>query len=387
MPGIIVWCLVALVLQWFGAALEYMRGIPILFWLDIFSGSMAALAIVALRPRNISWSRRRGVVLALLWFTILAEIETGFHDPDFVFTHSQAWIPITLCILFLVFVFPGTSLEFCGFVAFLVLAHMARGFSERHDLFQSREGLLFVFQFVSTCVICCAIHGLVFRFRTQRRNRDREVRNYRLQLARIKVAEEVRSVIVRDIHDLLGSRLTDMVLLTSRIRRQVEPGLLDQLEMTSREISQAFRAGIMAEKDRLLLRRDFANGVRAVLYRRYEMAGKQIRVTTSDEEALELISTTMRDELLAILLELTTNDLKYGQSSAYLSLRGKNGKRGHSIVFLSSTVHPESTGLGSDSIQRRTRKLSGTATQRIRGGRIIVHFRFGESVLGLSPVQ
>lgn len=387
MPGLVAWCLVALTLQWFGAVLEHMRGIPILFWLDVFSGAAAGLAIVALRLRSVPWSRRRLVVVALIWFTFLAEIETGFHDPDFAFTNSQAWLPIGMVLLFLLLVFPGTSVEFCGFVGFVLIAHFARAFSERQDLLQSRDGLLFLIQFTLTCVVCCSIQAFLHRFRMQKRHRDRQVRNYRLQLERIRVAEEVRGIIVRDIHDLLGSRLTDMVLLTSRIRRQSEPGLLEQLESTSREIAQAFRAGIMAEKDRTLLRRDFANGVRAVLYRRYEMAGKQIRVTTRDEASLELLSSAMRDELLAILLELTTNDLKYGQSSALLSLSGKNGRRGHSIVFLSSTIHPESTGLGSDSIERRTRKLSGTATQRIRGDRIIMRFRFGESTRGLSSIH
>lgn len=354
-------CIAALQLA--GAVFEWRRDENVLLGLDLGSG-LASLAALVVCISSLPIAAKRTLAIVLIGLTVLMEVETAFHDPDLKHSDSRQYIILVVTMLFLAFVFPGRRWAFqlsCAtFVGFYLLrASLAPG-----GIPANRDGGVFAFQLAFSAIVCSGIQAWSYRLRMTNIVQARELRIAQIDLG--------RQMMMRDIHDHLGARLADLANLIARLRDDRTDKMVARLEAAAAQASTAFRRGLFAERDRRLLEEEFGCAVRSILLTRYEEAGRQILVRLEDEmteSLLSQLSRRLQSDLLAILLELTTNDLKYGCGQSILQI----GTRADHLQFrfFATTRNPVSTGIGSESLRWRVTRHSGSIRARFRRGRML----------------
>ncbi len=105
-PGTAWWSACIAGLQFMGAVLEYWRQEPVLLWLDVLSGCAGAGA-AAVSLCRLPVGQKRILVTVFVSLSILFEVETAFHDPDYTYYDSRQYLIVIVAMLFLGIVFPG----------------------------------------------------------------------------------------------------------------------------------------------------------------------------------------------------------------------------------------------------------------------------------------
>lgn len=350
-------------LQFLGAVLESWRNQPVLLWLDILSGAAGAGAAILCLCR-LPVPQKRTLVIVLVSLAILFEVETAFHDPDYSYYDSRQYIIVIVSMLFLGIVFPGTPSAFVYSASFYIAYYVLRSFGASSAPPNTHTWVVFVLQLFAALLICAGIQWWIFRLRYTNIIQADELRAAQTGLG--------RQMMLRDIHDHLGSRLADLSNLVGRIRTDRSEAMLASLEAAAAEAATLLRQGILAARDREMLADDFGNALRVILFGRYEAAGRQIlvRFRGQAETALRGISEQLRNEILAMVLEITTNDLKYGLAPSTLEFRTKGD--GIQLRFLASTSRTRSFGLGSSSVRDRVNQAGGVLVKKISRNRIMI---------------
>lgn len=355
-------CIAAL--QYTGAALEYWRNEPLLLWLDIASGSMSFGSVLAcVSPLTIQKKRR--LTILLMGLTVLLEVETAFHDPDYHFHDARQYLIVVVSMLFLAIVFPGSPSAFTISALVFIGYYLFRSAVTDVPFPGMHAGIVFVLQLLFSVLICAGIQFRIFRLRY-----TNIVQADELSVAQRKLG---RQMMLRDIHDHLGAKLADLSNLAARVRIDRSDEMFAALESAAGEAALLLRRGLLAERDREMLAEDFGSALRVILFGRYEIAGRQILVRfkdTSTEDYLRGIDPVVRNDLLAIIFEITTNDLKYGHSTSVLEFRiqGKNLQ----MRFVATTSQPRSRGLGTDSLQKRVHAHGGRLSTLTNKRRILI---------------
>lgn len=345
------------------AVLEYWRQEPVLLWLDLLSGSAGAGAAV------ISWSRlpvrqRRTLVTLLVSLAILFEVETAFHDPDYVYYDSRQYLIVIVSVLFLGIVFPGRPIVFASSASLYVAYYLVRSLTVNSPAPEAHTRVVFSLQMLVALLACSGIQWWIFRLRYTNILQADELRAAQTRLG--------RQMMLRDIHDHLGSRLADLSNLVARVRTDRSDALLASLEAAATEAAALLRQGVLAARDREMLAEDFGNALRVILFGRYEAAGRQIlvRFGTGAEDMLRSLPEGLRGEILAMVLEITTNDLKYGTSTSTLEFHAKKSKI--QLRFFAATSRTRSLGLGNRSLRERVNSRDGLIVQKAGRHRIMI---------------
>lgn len=364
LTGTAWWSACIAALQWIGAVFESWRDQPLLLGLDVASGTASALAALA-AVSALPIARRRNLVVTFVALTVLLEIETAFHDPEYHFSDARQYIILIVSMLFLAMIFPHRPLVFMTSAVAYVAYYLARAAMEGIFEMQSHAATVFIIQLLFSVVICSGIHFWIFRLRYSSIVQAEDLRKTQMKLG--------RQMMLRDIHDHLGARLADLANLAARIRHDRSNEMFATLERAAAEAAALLRQGLLIEHDRELLAEDFASAIRVVLFGRYAAADRQILFRFPDaqaEAALARMGPDLRNDLLAMIIELTTNDLKYGRAvpAFDISIRGSSLR----VRLFAETAHPAAHGLGSESLRRRAAAHSGRIMRRIVAPKIFI---------------
>ena len=130
------------------------------------------------------------------------------------------------------------------------------------------------------------------------------------------------------------------------------------------------RARVLANTDAELLRQEFISGLQMVLLRRYQGAARLVRSiidpSVEDCRCLHVDSRT-REELHAVVQEMVSNDLKYGNG---LSVWKFSCEGGNVCLDLEaqSTYDGRLPGSGTRTIRNRAASLGGSVDARLASG-------------------
>ncbi len=367
LTGAAWWSACIAALQWFGAIMEYWRDQPVLLWLDVASGmASASAALASVSPLPIS--ARRNLAVVLIALTVLLEVETAFHDPEYHFSDARLYLILIVSMLFLAMIFPHRPAVFIASALAYVGYYIARGAMVGNSEGQSHTATVYVIQLLFSVVVCSGIHFWIFKLRYSNIVQAEDLRRAQTKLG--------RQMMLRDIHDHLGARLADLSNLVARVRRDRSDEMFATLEKAAAEAATLLRQGLLIEHDRELLAEDFAGAIRVILFGRYEAAGRQILFRFPDERteaALARLGEELRGDLLAMVIEITTNDLKYGRLMPVLAIDVQGAAL--RIRFLAETTHPYARGLGRDTLRKRVAAHGGRLASRSLGRKLFIRIQ------------
>ncbi|MCB1143372.1 MAG: hypothetical protein H7A24_11065 [Leptospiraceae bacterium] len=260
------------------------------------------------------WSR----ILVLLF--ILGEIETEIYSVSTSFHDPFVWIMIPLVMLYHAFYFRGRPGRYMMFWFFIVLYYYFRLALSPVASFLD-QNLIFVLTYIFPFYIFSSGFNF-FWFRTRYtnqlylRNLERETIK-RIEVEKELAAELTRKSILDDIHDHLGSAILDLKWNLSE--------LLDELDLDEKKkqltlniiyrVEDALRMNINSFSDSSIIQKDFFSGIKSVLFRRYGIFHRKIKILMNGRSLnnySEATNVKFIQQLYLICMEICSNDLKYG---------------------------------------------------------------------------
>lgn len=194
-------------------------------------------------------------------------------------------------------------------------------------------------------------------------------------------SENVRRI-YEDMHDHLGGLLTDISVMTSKLRgdEQFDGDAARELQKHSDYALRILRERLLAMADQAELTRDFFAGLHTQLLRRYANAGRTLRFIFDDESERYIArqeNMALRREFYLLVSEIATNDLKYGNGEAVWSWRSDSSQFCLTIATHSSyDPAKQKQGLGTAGIANRVATLGGTITYALREGALEIALAF-----------
>lgn len=196
-----------------------------------------------------------------------------------------------------------------------------------------------------------------------------------------KKVQAVEEKFYRDLHDHLGSHLFDLKTSLEKL----EPGLtvdaeiIGELEANMHRATALVRERLDWLQDEARLESDYLSGLQFLLLSRYENAGRRLTYDFSDECNAYLSRADqdrLRKILLAVFLEIATNDLKYGEEMTAWSFELTDEKL-RVVVRARSRYVPvrHRTGRGTANIVRRLAQLNGQVLQELKNGDYRIELR------------
>lgn len=189
--------------------------------------------------------------------------------------------------------------------------------------------------------------------------------------------EEARKRFFRNVHDHIGGRLVDMKLLARELAQEERPRreVLADLDQQITDTMEHLRDAIRSSEEEALLRKDFVSGLRLVLMRRYQNAGRMV-LFESDERFESALRQPGIDRLLsglyAVITEIVTNDLKYGFGKAHWSFGWDEQLRVRLRTGSRFVIARNPTGFGTGNIISRVAELGGTVTSDLHDGEFVI---------------
>ncbi|MCT8335467.1 histidine kinase [Leptospira sp. 85282-16] len=245
------------------------------------------------------------IVVRLTFFLlVLVEIETGFHDPSIPYFDPRNWLTITALLATSSFFYPGLVWQYIFEWSIVLLLYILRVYyaNETTIPMETWREMSTIFPLF-----------LVAFFLNHWWFRTRYIAAYRGMLL-----EEKRRTFFQDIHDSLGSRLTDLVLLTQKMEKsqgEVTETHLHKLKQLSESALQSLRTQVQEENQRELFQESLLDGIKLSIKKRYKLAGRNVNlewVGHGEEPIIKIEDPEMAHHILQIFKEITTNDLRYG---------------------------------------------------------------------------
>jgi DNA-binding response OmpR family regulator len=217
------------------------------------------------------------------------------------------------------------------------------------------------------------------------RELELRVRNLVERKLRAKNAvDRMRERMFADFHDYLGAPLTDLNHIVDRLER--EGGLpaerLEQLRESVRRTHWSFRNLLETSDDLRILERDFLYGLHLTLLRRYAALNREFRLSIDPDLSRSLQGASLaglKATLHVTALELTTNDLKYGDGPSTWEIRtAEDDGEMLELAMEAATryaAEPGRRGRGGANIIQRAAEIGGTANLRVANGRFYAQIR------------
>jgi signal transduction histidine kinase len=198
---------------------------------------------------------------------------------------------------------------------------------------------------------------------------------HRIRLGQVLAMERIRGQIATDLHDEVGSGLSQIAVLNEVAKRDAPPAsasLIDESAAIARALRESMSDIVWAvdpRKDRLV---DLVQRMRQTTFNLLEVDGRQVAFDAPDVSALEGIGLApdRRRHLLLILKEAVTNIARHaGATRAAIALR-VTGDRLTLVIEDDGVgigrVRPEGRGLRN--MTARARALDGSLTVEPRAG-------------------
>ena len=187
-----------------------------------------------------------------------------------------------------------------------------------------------------------------------------------------KLVSEERQRIYRDLHDHLGGKLTDLVILMDKLNQSEHrsSSVFQEMHATLHEAATMLKDRMLGIEDLSKLADNFAKGLNLVLLRRYSSAGRTLvfKADVSSENWLNgITSEDFRNHLYSVCSEIATNDLKYGEGRSEWDFSFSANKL-HLIMLAGSryTLAQNGTGRGTGNIQHRVSLLKGNCSCQMK---------------------
>ncbi|TGL88237.1 histidine kinase [Leptospira congkakensis] len=246
------------------------------------------------------------IIVRLTFFLlVLVEIETGFHDPSIPYFDPRNWLTITALLATSSFFYPGLVWQYILEWSIVLLIYIIRVYFANQTVIP-----LETWREMSTIFPLF----LVAFFLNHWWFRTRYIAAYRGMLL-----EEKRRTFFQDIHDSLGSQLTDLVILTQKLEKtpkEITDIQLQKLKQLSQSALQSLRTQVQEEDQRELFQESLLDGLKLSIKKRYKLAGRNINlewVGQGEDPIIKIGDPEMAHHILQIFKEITTNDLRYGE--------------------------------------------------------------------------
>ncbi|XDD48521.1 sensor histidine kinase [Leptospira sp. WS39.C2] len=317
------------------------------------------LVSISFFHRNVNVSITK-LVRFLFFILVLIEIETGFHDPNIPYFDPRNWLTIIALIGTNSFFYPGLVWQFILEWTIVFCIYLVRVFVQNNSMIPEET-----WREMSTTVPLFLVSFFLNHWWFQ----TRYIAAYRGMLL-----EEKRRTFFQDIHDSLGSKLTDLVLLCQTLETNSESPSASQIQKIkelSKDSLESLRNQVKEEDHREILQESLLDGLHLFVKKRYKMLGREI-VILSDSFQDRLISIKEPEtahHLLQIFKEISTNDLRHGKGKTICRLdetfdsisivfeQEINETKMHTPIENSKWIEP---GLGEKGIEQRIQFLHGS---------------------------
>ncbi|PJZ43893.1 sensor histidine kinase [Leptospira brenneri] len=303
------------------------------------------------------------IVRLTLFLLVLVEIETGFHDPTIPYFDPRNWLTITAILATSSFFYPGLVWQYILEWSIVLMIYIIRVYFANQTVIP-----LETWREMSTIFPLF----LVAFFLNHWWFRTRYIAAYRGMLL-----EEKRRTFFQDIHDSLGSQLTDLVLLSQKMEKspkEITDLQLQKLKRLSTSALQSLRTQVQEEDERELFQESLLDGLKLSIKKRYKLAGRNIKLeweTLGEDPIIKIKEPEMAHHILQIFKEITTNDLRHGDGTSswqvdrtpeHLKFRflseSKSLEDKENNLSLKGTEESES-GIGERGLYQRIKFLNG----------------------------
>ncbi|TGM88849.1 hypothetical protein [Leptospira licerasiae] len=334
-----------------GAILEYFRSNFLLLYLDLISACICLFNLGVIRFYSANYSKKNLIVFGGLFILLILEVETQFHDNEYFFYDNNMWITNQV-ILFLVSLFFNGRPIFYTAYSFSILAfYILRIFPEGSGYFSDRTVWVQISNMSALQLFICLCNAWWYGYRIEYLKKTKNLQD--------RLYNE-REAITRDLHDYLGAKVTDLNLLVRSIQgyKSGDTDALLKLEKLSEDIFKGIREITASMVDVKLISEDIWSGIRVLLLRRYGNAGRKVRFTREGEEDFH-IDIEKAEQILGIVTEICSNDLKYGSGTSHWTFFPKKDSIEISIRTRTNFQEMRIGSKGNKTIQFRTSAING----------------------------
>lgn len=308
------------------------------------------------------------ILVRLTFFLlVLVEIETGFHDPTIPYFDPRNWLTITALLATSSFFYPGLVWQYILEWSFVLLIYILRVYFANHTVIpiETWREMSTIFPLF-----------LVAFFLNHWWFRTRYIAAYRGMLL-----EEKRRTFLQDIHDSLGSQLTDLVLLSQKMEKtpsEITEVQLKKLKKLSESALQSLRTQVQEEDQRDLFQESLLDGLKLLIKKRYKLVGRNIELewnSIEEDSIIKIPDPEVAHHIIQIFKEITTNDLRHGSGTS----KWKIDRNQDQILFQFTSdfqtlpeeqrVSPRTlptdgvgSGIGERGLQHRIKSLNGEIT-------------------------
>ncbi len=196
--------------------------------------------------------------------------------------------------------------------------------------------------------------------------------------------DRMRERMFADFHDYLGAPLTDLNHIVDRLEREggLPPERLEELRESVRRTHWSFRNLLETSDDLRILERDFLYGLHLTLLRRYAALNREFRLSIDPDLSRSLQGAGqagLKSTLHVTALEITTNDLKYGEGPSTWEIRtAEDDDHILELTMEAATryaAEPGRRGRGGANIVQRAAEIGGSATLRVENDRFFAQIR------------
>lgn len=246
------------------------------------------------------------IIVRLTFFLlVLVEIETGFHDPTIPYFDPRNWLTITALLATSSFFYPGLVWQYILEWSFVLLIYLLRVYFANQTVIpiETWREMSTIFPLF-----------LVAFFLNHWWFRTRYIAAYRGMLL-----EEKRRTFFQDVHDSLGSQLTDLVLLAKEMEKssgEVTENQIQKIKQLSESALQSLRNQVQEENQRELFQESLLDGLKLSMKKRYKLVGRGINLewmSLGEDPIIKIKDPEMAHHILQIFKEITTNDLRHGE--------------------------------------------------------------------------
>lgn len=305
-----------------------------------------------------------------LFIIMVLEIETQMRAPDVPFYHSSTWFVDILVLLIHAMYFQGKPSQYSLYWFTLVIYYCTRAYLKVNGEVHSEIINVWMYHFEAL------LFGTIFNFWWFRIRYERTVNDIRLREEyekRIAIEKELtrvkeRETIFADIHDNLGGRLLDLSLQLNGLKSEMKSSspLILKIEKNISDILKSLRNRLLVFEDMSKIERNFTDGLRFFLVRRYSLTDRKIELHTDYPYKDTVIKNEISFIVLNIISELVNNDLKYGYGIANWTISSKNEEV---LIQLISNTHwnkiDHKIGNGHLTILKRIDSINANYTETI----------------------
>ncbi|MCW7463929.1 sensor histidine kinase [Leptospira limi] len=303
------------------------------------------------------------LVRILFLSLVLVEIETGFHDPTIPYFDPRNWLTIIALIGSNSFFYPGLVWQFIFEWTLVFCFYLIRVFIQNDSLIPEET-----WREMSTIVPLFLVSFFLNHWWFQ----TRYIAAYRGMLL-----EEKRRTFFQDIHDSLGSKLTDLVLLCQTLESnsvETSTAVIHKIKELSSDALESLRNQVKEEDQRVILQESLVDGLQLLVKKRYKMLGREILIQSESlkERLISIKEPEAAHHLLQIFNEISTNDLRHGSGKTICRLEETENFISFDFATENKVTNPQSPnvnianpesfldlGIGEKGIEQRIQFLNG----------------------------